>query len=182
MGAADPHARLVGPALGVALRRRDVPGGARELHAALGASQAAARPKPTRSKRSTSDLPARIERHTLMARLFHWVMAASMFTLLFTAFLPIAGVKFAWVTVALDRRPGADRLDHLPHHPRHVLPRLLVDLGRPEGHPRVQGRDHARARAGRPRPEAGQVSARQPPLSPRDRGRRPRRPRSPACS
>ena len=32
------------------------------------------------------------------ARLFHWVMAASMFVLLFTAFLPIAGVQFAWVT------------------------------------------------------------------------------------
>ena len=39
-----------------------------------------------------------IERHALHgARLFHWVMAASMFVLLFTAFLPIAGVRFAWV-------------------------------------------------------------------------------------
>ena len=43
------------------------------------------------------DLPDKIERHTFMARMFHWVMAASMFTLLFTAFLPIVGVKFAWV-------------------------------------------------------------------------------------
>jgi formate dehydrogenase subunit gamma len=43
-------------------------------------------------------LPARIERHTFMARMFHWVMAASMFVLLFTAFLPIVGVRFAWVT------------------------------------------------------------------------------------
>ena len=43
------------------------------------------------------NLPAMIERHTLMARLFHWVMAASMFVLLFSAFLPIVGVKFAWV-------------------------------------------------------------------------------------
>ena len=43
-------------------------------------------------------LPQRIERHSLMARLFHWVMAASMFVLLFSAFLPVAGVKFAWVT------------------------------------------------------------------------------------
>ena len=33
-----------------------------------------------------------------MARAFHWVMAAAMFVLLFTAFLPVAGVKFAWVT------------------------------------------------------------------------------------
>src|SRR6185436_4199219 len=45
-----------------------------------------------------ANLPDRIERHSLMARLFHWVMAAAMFTLLFTAFLPVAGVKFAWVT------------------------------------------------------------------------------------
>ena len=44
-----------------------------------------------------TDLPAVIERHGLAARLFHWVMAAAMFVLLFTAFLPIAGVKFAWV-------------------------------------------------------------------------------------
>ena len=43
------------------------------------------------------DLPEHIERHSFMARLFHWVMAASMFTLLFTAFLPIVGVRFAWV-------------------------------------------------------------------------------------
>ena len=42
-------------------------------------------------------LPAQIERHGLAARLFHWVMAAAMFVLLFTAFLPIAGVRFAWV-------------------------------------------------------------------------------------
>jgi cytochrome b subunit of formate dehydrogenase len=48
---------------------------------------------------SNKDLPTMITRHTLMARLFHWVMAASMFTLLFTAFLPIVGVKFAWVEI-----------------------------------------------------------------------------------
>ncbi len=45
-----------------------------------------------------SNLPTRIERHSLMARLFHWVMAAAMFVLLSTAFLPVVGVKFAWVT------------------------------------------------------------------------------------
>lgn len=44
------------------------------------------------------NLPERIERHSLGARLFHWVMAAAMFVLLFTAFLPVAGVRFAWVT------------------------------------------------------------------------------------
>ena len=43
-------------------------------------------------------LPARIPRHSLAARLFHWIMAAAMFVLLFTAFLPKLGVEFNWVT------------------------------------------------------------------------------------
>src|SRR5215831_19265600 len=50
-----------------------------------------------RLEASFANLPQRIERHSLMARLFHWVMAAAMFTLLFTAFLPVAGIKFPWV-------------------------------------------------------------------------------------
>jgi hypothetical protein len=33
-------------------------------------------------------LPERIQRHSLAARL-HWIMAAAMFVLLFTAFLPM---------------------------------------------------------------------------------------------
>jgi len=45
-----------------------------------------------------TELPARIPRHSLAARLFHWIMAASMFTLLVTAFLPKVGVQFNWVT------------------------------------------------------------------------------------
>ena len=44
------------------------------------------------------ELPARIPRHSLAARLFHWIMAAAMFVLLFTAFLPKVGVQFNWVT------------------------------------------------------------------------------------
>jgi cytochrome b subunit of formate dehydrogenase len=44
-----------------------------------------------------ASLPPRIPRHTLVARIFHWVMAAAMFTLLFTAFLPKIGVEFNWV-------------------------------------------------------------------------------------
>jgi len=43
-------------------------------------------------------LPERIPRHSLAARMFHWIMAAAMFTLLFTAFLPKIGVQFDWVT------------------------------------------------------------------------------------
>jgi len=44
------------------------------------------------------DLPARIPRHSLAARLFHWIMAAAIFALLFTAFLPKIGIQFNWVT------------------------------------------------------------------------------------
>jgi len=43
-------------------------------------------------------LPQRIPRHSLAARSFHWIMAAAMFTLLFTAFLPRIGIQFDWVT------------------------------------------------------------------------------------
>jgi cytochrome b subunit of formate dehydrogenase len=43
-------------------------------------------------------VPERVPRHSLTARVFHWVMAASMFTLLFTAFLPKVGIRFNWVT------------------------------------------------------------------------------------
>jgi formate dehydrogenase subunit gamma len=45
-----------------------------------------------------TDLPPLIKRHGTAARMFHWLMASAMFTLLFTAFLPIVGVQFAWVT------------------------------------------------------------------------------------
>src|SRR5712691_3433378 len=48
-------------------------------------------------EQANKDLPEHIPRHSFMARAFHWVMAASMFTLLFTAFLPIVGVRFAWI-------------------------------------------------------------------------------------
>jgi len=43
-------------------------------------------------------VPERIPRHSLAARLFHWIMAAAMLTLLFTAFLPKIGFQFDWVT------------------------------------------------------------------------------------
>jgi len=42
-------------------------------------------------------IPERVPRHTLAARLFHWIMAASMIALLITAFLPKVGVQFDWV-------------------------------------------------------------------------------------
>jgi len=45
----------------------------------------------------TAALPAKIPRHSFAARAFHWVMAAAMFVLLFTAFLPKVGIQFNWV-------------------------------------------------------------------------------------
>ena len=47
---------------------------------------------------AASEIPARVPRHSLVARTFHWVMAAAMLTLLFTGFVPRVGVKFPWVT------------------------------------------------------------------------------------
>ncbi|MFN7917409.1 MAG: cytochrome b/b6 domain-containing protein [Vicinamibacterales bacterium] len=46
---------------------------------------------------ANKDLPEMITRHSFMARMFHWVMAFAMFALLLTSFLPIVGIRFAWV-------------------------------------------------------------------------------------
>lgn len=51
-----------------------------------------------RMEAARPDLPAKIQRHSGAARAFHWVMAAAMFVLLFTSFLPVTGVQFPWVT------------------------------------------------------------------------------------
>jgi cytochrome b subunit of formate dehydrogenase len=47
---------------------------------------------------NASAIPEEVKRHSLAARLFHWIMALSMLVLLFTAFLPRVGVRFSWVT------------------------------------------------------------------------------------
>ena len=54
-------------------------------------------PAPAVSPEDASRYPARIARHTFPARLFHWVMAACMLTLLATAFLPKVGLRFDWL-------------------------------------------------------------------------------------
>ena len=56
------------------------------------------------TERSAATGPAagatdRILRHALADRVFHWLTAASVLTLLGTAFLPILGFKFDWVMV-----------------------------------------------------------------------------------
>lgn len=54
---------------------------------------------PSRGNGGGSATAERIVRHALPDRLFHWLSAACVLTLLGTAFLPIVGVEFAWVTV-----------------------------------------------------------------------------------
>ena len=46
-----------------------------------------------------SSIPEKVPRHSLPARIFHWVMAAAMLTLLVSAFLPKAGPRFPWVNI-----------------------------------------------------------------------------------
>ena len=41
----------------------------------------------------------RVVRHSLVDRLLHWATATSVIVLLATAFLPILGLEFAWVTI-----------------------------------------------------------------------------------
>ena len=50
------------------------------------------------SPQVSARIPKHVPRHSLVARMFHWIMAASMLTLLITAFLPKVGVQFPWVT------------------------------------------------------------------------------------
>jgi cytochrome b subunit of formate dehydrogenase len=62
-------------------------------------------PKPAGPKNApvnealAAKVPERVKRHSLAARMFHWIMAASMLTLLVTAFVPILGLKFNWVEI-----------------------------------------------------------------------------------
>ncbi|HET7085973.1 MAG TPA: cytochrome b/b6 domain-containing protein [Rhizomicrobium sp.] len=41
----------------------------------------------------------RVQRHKLVDRAYHWLMAAAVLILLVTAFLPILGLKFEWVGI-----------------------------------------------------------------------------------
>ena len=77
---------------------------------------------------AAAGVPAKIERHTLAARLFHWVMAASMLVLLVTGFFPIVGIQFPWVTIHWIA--GVLLTISVIYHIVHAtfLPRFLVDL------------------------------------------------------
>ena len=46
-----------------------------------------------------SSAGARVPRHAGIDRLFHWVMAISVFVLLVTGVLPVVGIEFSWLTI-----------------------------------------------------------------------------------
>ncbi len=48
---------------------------------------------------STTSAEQRIERHVAIDRLFHWLTALCMLTLLATGLMPVVGIKFDWVTI-----------------------------------------------------------------------------------
>ena len=52
-------------------------------------------------KKSDASVPdnGRVVRHRLIDRIYHWVMAAAVFALMGTAFMPIFGIKFEWLTI-----------------------------------------------------------------------------------
>lgn len=48
---------------------------------------------------AAAGIPERVVRHTGAARALHWLMSVAMFVLLITAFFPVIGIQFAWVTI-----------------------------------------------------------------------------------
>ena len=58
-------------------------------------------PKPSGEgvEQPAGDVTGRVLRHSLSARIFHGLMALAMFVLLITAFFPVIGIRFPWVTI-----------------------------------------------------------------------------------
>jgi cytochrome b subunit of formate dehydrogenase len=51
------------------------------------------------NSQSETEIADVVTRHKLPDRIYHWTMAVTVFVLLGTAFLPIVGLKFPWVTI-----------------------------------------------------------------------------------
>jgi len=66
------------------------------IHAVFKKRSQAASPAGTSG---AAGIPDKVVRHNLSARLSHWVLAAATFVLLITAFVPILGLQFPWVTI-----------------------------------------------------------------------------------
>jgi cytochrome b subunit of formate dehydrogenase len=52
-----------------------------------------------RKKDRPSSEGERVSRHAAVDRVFHWVMAVSVFVLLVTGIFPIIGINFSWLTI-----------------------------------------------------------------------------------
>jgi cytochrome b subunit of formate dehydrogenase len=55
--------------------------------------------KTSGTSQRAADRAQRVVRHTWLDRLYHWLMAISIIVLMATAFLPILGIKFAWLDI-----------------------------------------------------------------------------------
>ena len=95
MGTESSHSHRVVPDLGSGDCGAGILCRSRHLCAVLRQARQFASENPAPSLRDSEHACLR---HSQVARLFHWIMAASMLTLLFTAFLPKVGVQFPWVT------------------------------------------------------------------------------------
>src|SRR5436190_22587874 len=62
-------------------------------------SAAEASATPVAADTAKPDTNARVLRHRLVDRIYHWLMAASVLILMGSAFFPIIGWKFEWVSL-----------------------------------------------------------------------------------
>ena len=82
---------------------------------------------PTRASTGGSATGDRIVRHASADRLLHWITAACVLTLLGTAFLPIVGVEFGWVTIHWVTGQNADDVSQVA--PKRLLaPAAVLDF------------------------------------------------------
>ena len=68
------------------------------IHALFARKKAVVEGAPV-DPRVRASVPERVVRHGLAARISHWILAAATLALLITAFVPILGFKFPWLTI-----------------------------------------------------------------------------------
>ncbi|MEX2581668.1 MAG: cytochrome b/b6 domain-containing protein [Gemmatimonadota bacterium] len=56
-------------------------------------------PTDEEAQRIAPNVPEKVERHTMVSRISHWILAVSTLVLLVTGFVPILGLQFPWVTI-----------------------------------------------------------------------------------
>ena len=100
-------------------------------------------------------LPEKLQRHTVGARGFHWSMSVVMFVLLITAFFPVIGIQFPWVTIHWIA--GVLLILTLLYHIYHVFAKQdfwAMWIGRRDIREGTQGLKAALRRPGVKRPRA----------------------------